>query len=271
MLGQEEKEPRSTVEVLIRDTDSQREDLLPGLQWPTMPGRPLGHNHHWFARQNSPYLVHACRSTSLAMCASQDRGRVRRGDALASARVGAMSSKSLLARLGCVYLVIVAVLLATSSSCASLFQGPSVGQPPAWESFRSLLPVSEWNKSIEVTLANPPELKFSAYVVDVLVMNRAQEDISFGPDYGARALLYSAKRKTWVELDNEMTYVGKGEILVPKRSPDSNWAALVVAVPSIPEVSDGDLLRIAVVGRVVSSSAPTETTVGAYIDVDLPQ
>jgi hypothetical protein len=155
------------------------------------------------------------------------------------------------------------------SGCGLLTRHSPAASGPAWESFDQLVPASEWDGSIEVALAEPPQMEFSAYVVHMLLTNQSDKVIGFAPDYGIRALIYSKERKSWSEVGNGMTYLGDGEILVPRRSPESDWATSVTAIPNVEGASVGDVLRIAIVGSVLSDGVPNGETVGAYVDIDV--
>lgn len=168
------------------------------------------------------------------------------------------------ARYLCLILMVVAL-----SSCGALQPRGSANEGPAWESFAALVPVTEWNQSIEVMIPEPPRYTFSAYVVHVLVMNRSDKDLWFPPGYGGIALVYSREEDAWSEVDNSMTYQGAGETLVPRLAPDSNWAAQVTIIPDISSASYGDILRIVVVGEVVTGDAASDKSVGAYTDIEL--
>ena len=165
-----------------------------------------------------------------------------------------------------IIILLVGVWLA---GCVALPFSGSQGTGPAWDSFSGHVPVDEWNRSLEVNLPEPPRYIGSAYVVDALLMNRSSNDVSFGPGYGARALVYSGETGAWSEVDNSMNYQGEGEVLVPRLAPDSNWVAQVTIIPDISSSADGDILRIVVVGEVVSGGLTTDEKVGAYADIEL--
>jgi hypothetical protein len=163
------------------------------------------------------------------------------------------------------------VLLLLLTSCAVLSSASLQGKGPEWQSFAADVPVSEWNRSLEVTIPQSPRFIGAAFVVDALLMNRSQKEISFPPDYGARAFIYSVAEDSWSEVENNMRYRGGVDILVPKSGPDSNWAALVTIIPDISNAAEGDLLRIVLVGDVVSGGATADERVGAYVDFELPR
>ena len=100
-------------------------------------------------------------------------------------------------------------------------------------------------------------------------MNRSSDFIWFPLNYGSRGYLYLADQDTWLELPNEMNYVGREDVLEPRRNATSNWAAAVGILLTLPPVKEDTTLRLVVEGRRVRDGTITSEAVGGYVDLTL--
>jgi len=164
-------------------------------------------------------------------------------------------------------LAITLVLVLTG---CGLFTSPSAqSADSAWQSVAQGMGVQDWNESLEVSLPDPVGDPLVGETVHILIMNRSDRLIEFPLGYGAKALLYSQEEHSWIELTNEMDYVGEEDVLEPRESPASNWVAQVSVRPAVPSVKEETILRLLVIGNVVSTGPSTEERVGAYIDLNI--
>src|SRR3990172_7247951 len=164
---------------------------------------------------------------------------------------------------------VAAFLLLLADLGCGLARGAGSDQEVAWQTYADQMQVRDWNRTLEVSIADAPSTAGSEGVIDLLVTNRSNEEVWFPPGYGAILLTYSEENLRWEEVKNRATYLGDGEIIEPRLSEASSWAAVTSVAPTLDTLGKPAMLRVLIVGRVVRDGAVTEEAVGGYIDVDL--
>jgi hypothetical protein len=169
--------------------------------------------------------------------------------------------------------LLASILLASVSvvvGCSPLFGSFERPADSAWQSVADGLGVQDWNGALEVALPDPVGDPRAGGALHLLVMNRSNTPIWFPLGYGTRAFRYDGDEGAWIELANEIEYLGEEDVLEPRESPSSNWAAAASIRPSVPQIKEEMILRLIAVGRVVEGGSVSAKSVGGYVDLHLP-
>jgi hypothetical protein len=120
------------------------------------------------------------------------------------------------------------------------------------------------NLKINIIYEEQTEYKFGSKV-DVVIENVSDRKI-FLPSDSSVLRAFIADNNTWVEVENDVTYLGNGSILNPKGTVGTKWITVIRPVFE-PSLGDNMLVRILVAGEFVSNSERTGVPVAAYVDL----
>jgi len=137
------------------------------------------------------------------------------------------------------------------------------------ESFKNQVPVNDMNKSfcIWVDSSNYAELKFGSDIY-VVIENLSDQQIFFPLGYGTR--LFIVRDNKWVEIMNKNEYYGNGSILFPKGIQLGyliSTGIRPIIGPNIKYEGNQEILRIVIIGELISDGKKTGISAGAYTDV----
>ncbi|HET7010462.1 MAG TPA: hypothetical protein VFI11_06775 [Anaerolineales bacterium] len=155
------------------------------------------------------------------------------------------------------------------ASCTSFAPPSSAPSDVAWESVAKELAVQDWNQALELALPESIGDPRDGEVIHLLLMNRSSTEVWFPLGYGATAYLYDTSQKAWIELPNNIEYIGEEDVLEPRSSPTANWAAAVSIRPSVPRIREETVLRFVVIGKTVENVQALSQFVGGYVDLTL--
>ena len=158
------------------------------------------------------------------------------------------------------------IIVASTSMCQPRSKVDLHGGP---DSFAEEAGLSRLNSDLEVTVPEPPTTMYSRIVASALVMNRGSSNIRFPAGYGTRLFMRGPGTLGWVEIRNLTEYLGSGEVLEPRTSGFSNWAAAVSFSPDLPPSDQPIVLRVLVVGELMADRKGTGESTGGYVDVTI--
>lgn len=134
--------------------------------------------------------------------------------------------------------------------------------------FTELVNNEELNKYFEVRPVSGQEIYKLGSDVRVFLYNSLDEKILFPVGYGIK--LFIVFEDKWIEIDNRNNYSGE-TVMLPTVSNQNIGARLVFGVrPVLPtgiEIHETVVLRILIQGVLVSDNVPSDTSVGAFVDV----
>jgi len=142
------------------------------------------------------------------------------------------------------------------------------GQDARQVEFSEMFPF-EMNESLRLTI--PQELRgpHPTRSVRLLLENLSQDSIWIPTEPRAQLFVYSDEASDWIGITDLVVHLADQPLLLyPQGSP---FSADVLTV--LPELGGGVSVqvRVVVVGYIFSDNAPTDTRVGAYIDISYPQ
>lgn len=136
-------------------------------------------------------------------------------------------------------------------------------------SFQELIVSNNINKSFQIYIdSNDAEnLKYGSDI-KIAFKNVSGEDVFFEVGYGIK--LYIIRDNAWVEIQNKNEYYGEGSILQTKNQ-QASGGRLVTGVrpvlpPGIAPIAD-EILRIVVIGEILSDGERTGHHAAAYVDL----
>lgn len=139
------------------------------------------------------------------------------------------------------------------------------------EDFLEMFKVNDMNEhfSISVNNSDDSNLRYGSNI-DIVVYNKSKQEIYFPPDSSMK--LFVVRENTWIEIENFVTY-GDELILLPNGSLFGDTRSTLVNPVLLPDmdkkVDERDIVRVAMIGELLSSGNPTGTLVGAYTDIEM--
>jgi hypothetical protein len=143
--------------------------------------------------------------------------------------------------------------------------------PTREAAFATEFPVGEMNSLIRLRVAAEAsdDLRIGS-TIDLIVENESRETIWFPVNYGTRILTYSVSSGTWTDVANLVRYYsGNGsEILLHPRGEvfSDRYIPIKPDITTTGRLTD---IRVVVIGRIYKDGAPSDSQVGAYIDIGL--
>ena len=129
------------------------------------------------------------------------------------------------------------------------------------------------NELFQIYLDSPDEknIKFGS-VIKLLFRNVSGQEVFFPVGY--RIKLFVIKNNKWIEIPNTVEYYGEGSLLQTKSEQALGgrigaWVRPVL--PSEITTEDQEILRILVVGELLTNGEKTGIPIGAYIDFLISQ
>ncbi|TEU00679.1 MAG: hypothetical protein E3J30_02270 [Anaerolineales bacterium] len=135
--------------------------------------------------------------------------------------------------------------------------------------FENIIDVAEIPRNLRIEPSESGLFIDKGSAFDLLITNDSDYTIEFPPAYGARLFAFDGDKKTWIEIQNLVEYVGDVDILGSKSNGSDNWAAYLTIAPDLPEFHTFEILRIAVVGTISNSLDPESHQVGAFINIPI--
>jgi len=143
------------------------------------------------------------------------------------------------------------------------------GSHTEFPNFENIIDVAELPRNLRIEPSESRPFFGKGSVIDLLITNDSDYNIEFPPGYGVKLFAFDGDKKTWIEIQNQVKYLGDGDILGSKSSSSENWAAYLTIAPDLPEIHSYEILRIAVVGTISDLSDSEPYKVGAFIDVPI--
>jgi hypothetical protein len=143
------------------------------------------------------------------------------------------------------------------------------GSHTEFPNFEQTIDVAELPRNLKIEPSESISFINKGSAVDLLITNDSNYNIEFPPSYGVRLFAFDGDKKTWIEIQNLVEYVGDGDTLGSKSSGSDNWAAYLTIAPDLPDIHTYEILRIAVVGTTSNLSDSEPHKVGAFIDVPI--
>lgn len=168
-------------------------------------------------------------------------------------------------RIRLTFFVTLMLVLITGCNISISQQGTNAEFP----NFESLINVAELPRNLRIEPSESRPSIDQGSVVDLLITNDSDYNIQFPPGYGVKLFAFDRDKKTWIEIQNLVEYVGDGDVMGSKSSGSENWAAFLTIAPDLPEFHTYDILRIAVVGTISKSSDTEPLLVGSFIDIPI--
>jgi hypothetical protein len=160
-------------------------------------------------------------------------------------------------------ILIISLLMALAYGCSS---NKVDGTNDLQESFKNIVPVGDINNSLKINIINEEQTEYKfGLEVEVVIENVSDRKIFF-PSDSSVLRAFVAENNTWVEVENDVTYLGNGSILNPKGTVGTKWITGIRPVFE-PSLGDNVLVRILVAGEFVSNIERTGVPVSAYIDL----
>lgn len=137
-------------------------------------------------------------------------------------------------------------------------------------SFRELMLVDDINKSFQIYIdsTDRESMKFGSDI-HVVIKNLSNQQIFFPVGYGIR--LFIIRDSEWVEILNKNKYYGDGSFLRPKGIQELGDRISTGVRPILPSQigfeDDQEILRIVMIGELMSDEEKTGIPVGAYTDI----
>ena len=137
------------------------------------------------------------------------------------------------------------------------------------EYFKNQVPVRDLNKNfcIWVDSSNQADINFGSDM-NVVIENLSDQQIFFPLGYGTR--LFIVRNNKWVEIMNSNEYYGNGSILFQKGiqlGDRISTGIRPVLGPNIKDEGHQEILRIVIIGELITDGKKTGISVGAYTDV----
>ena len=137
--------------------------------------------------------------------------------------------------------------------------------------FLTAVPASDINKSLQVVLEDDESYFEWGSDINLLIYNRSDHSIYFDDNMFVR-LLVSSDNNQWLDVENEIEYVGP-RLASPRGTPLLDFEHIVVRPVLDKATLNNDkkdhLLRIVVIGEIMEGDTHTGDNVAAYVDVFL--
>lgn len=166
-------------------------------------------------------------------------------------------------------LVLVLVLSSLVSACDARSQGSERTTTRAEEAFSDQFGFEGLDNQIDIDLTEEDGSVVNGGQMQLLVANRSKRAVWFPPGYGSRLFIRQSSEGEWMEIQNQVTYVGDGDLLEPRGSGSRNWAGVVTVSAGDYPLDDAEVLRIVVTGRVASDGIISDSHTSSYIDISL--
>lgn len=169
------------------------------------------------------------------------------------------------------YTIAITVFLTIMVSSGCWVDQPKVSED-LQESFQRLINVDDMNDSLRVSVdrANLQAFRFDTDI-HVVIENLSDQQILIPEPEGIR--LFMIRDNKWVKIDDATVYYGesRGPILYPAgptelRNRTSTWIHPILK-SGLEETTKLELLRIVIIGELMSDGRPTGIPVAAYTDV----
>ncbi len=158
----------------------------------------------------------------------------------------------------------------------AIVYGCSSSQPKISEtmniSFRELVAIDEMNEYFQISVDSQSQEKLEfGSDIKVVFVNRSDWEIYFPVGYGIR--LFIIENDKWVEIDNNDEYYGDGSLLRSVSEQGIGGRLVTWVRPVLPtdlaDEGNPEILRIVMVGELLSAGEKTGIPVGAYVDLFL--
>jgi hypothetical protein len=166
-------------------------------------------------------------------------------------------------------LVLVLVLSSLVSACDARSQGLEQTATRAEEAFSDQFGLDRLDNQIDIDLTEEDGSVVNGGQIQLLVANRSKKAVWFPPGYGSRLFIRESSEGEWIEIKNQVTYVGDGDLLEPRGSGSGNWAGVVTVSAGDCPLDEVGILRIVVTGRVASDGIISDIHTSSFIDISL--